>query len=125
MKIVDANIILRYFLDDDEELSPKAAEIIEQNNLTIPNEVFAEIVYVLEKVYKIERKEISNTLIEFLYYENVNSYDLELIKTALDLYARRSLDFVDTILYSYKEVKNYEIFTFDKKLSNLLNNKNL
>jgi len=48
MKIVDANIILRYFLDDDEELSPKAAEIIEQNSLAIPNEVFAEIVYVLE-----------------------------------------------------------------------------
>ena len=69
MKIADANIILRYLLDDDEELSAKAAEIIEQNELTIPNEVFAEIVYVLEKVYKIEREEISNILIEIFTFD--------------------------------------------------------
>ena len=31
MKIVDANIILRYLLDDHEELSNKATEIIENN----------------------------------------------------------------------------------------------
>lgn len=50
MNIVDANIILRYLLEDIPELAEKAAEILENNEIFIPNEVFAEVVYVLEKV---------------------------------------------------------------------------
>ncbi len=53
MKIVDANIILRYLLDDHEMLSEEAAAIIENNKVLLPNEVIAEIVYVLEKVYEV------------------------------------------------------------------------
>lgn len=58
MKIVDANIILRYLLNDTEELAEKAADIIENNKVLVPNEVIAEIVYVLEKVYKVKNDEI-------------------------------------------------------------------
>ena len=76
MKIADANLILRYLLDDDEELSPKAAEIIEQNKLIVPNEIFAEIVYVLEKVYEVKREEINNIIVELLDYKNIDVYDI-------------------------------------------------
>jgi len=51
MHLVDANIILRYLLDDHAELSPKAAEILEQHTVTLPIEVACEVVYVLQKVY--------------------------------------------------------------------------
>ena len=46
MKIVDANIVLRYLLNDAEDLSEKAIELLENNDVFIPNEVIAEIVYV-------------------------------------------------------------------------------
>ena len=45
MKIVDANIVLRYLLNDSDNLSEKAAEILENNMVFLPNEVIAEIVY--------------------------------------------------------------------------------
>ena len=45
MSIVDANIVLRYLLDDHAELSPKAAEILEQQLVTLPVEVACEVVY--------------------------------------------------------------------------------
>ncbi|TZE80838.1 type II toxin-antitoxin system VapC family toxin, partial [Calorimonas adulescens] len=48
MQIVDANIVLRYLLNDTEVLSEKAAQILENNEVFVPNEVIAEIVYVLE-----------------------------------------------------------------------------
>ena len=35
MSVVDANIILRYLLDDHAELSPKAAEILEQKTVAL------------------------------------------------------------------------------------------
>lgn len=50
MKIVDANIVLRYLLNDIEELLEKAAEILENNEVFVPNEVIAEKDIVIELV---------------------------------------------------------------------------
>jgi predicted nucleic acid-binding protein len=44
MVIVDANIVLRYLLDDHPELSPKAADILEQHSVTLPIEAACEVV---------------------------------------------------------------------------------
>jgi hypothetical protein len=48
-------------LDDHAELSPKAAEILEQYAVTLPMEAACEVVYVLQKVYAVERKDIQHT----------------------------------------------------------------
>lgn len=65
------------------------------------NEVIAEIVYVLEKVYKVKNDEISDTLRELFEYGNLEVDDLEVLKEALSLYSKGKLDFVDTLLYAY------------------------
>lgn len=48
MSLVDANVVLRYLLDDHEELSARAAEILENHSVTLPMEVGCEVVYVLQ-----------------------------------------------------------------------------
>lgn len=120
MKIADANIVLRYLLNDTEELEEKATEILEKNEVFLPNEVIAEVVYVLEKVYEVKNDEISDTLKELFEYGNIELSDLALLEAALDLYGNKQLDFVDTLLYAYNKVKGYRIYTFDKKLKKLL-----
>lgn len=120
MKIADANIVLRYLLNDTEELEEKATEILEKNEVFLPNEVIAEVVYVLEKVYEVKNDEISDTLKELFEYDNIELSDLALLEAALDLYGNKQLDFVDTLLYAYNKVKGYRIYTFDKKLKKLL-----
>lgn len=122
MNIVDANIILRYLLNDMEELSEKAAELLENNEVFVPTEVIAEIVYVLEKVYRAEKEEICNSLTELFGYNNVQVSDMKVVNEALKIYAERKLDFVDAILYAYHKVRKHKIYTFDKKLNNLLKN---
>ena len=120
MKIADANIILRYLLNDHEELSEKATVIIENNEVLLPNVVIAEIVYVLEKVYEVKNEEISNILLELFKYTNIVVNDIEVLEEAFILFGKRRLDFVDTLLYAYNKVKGYEVYTFDKKLNRLL-----
>jgi predicted nucleic-acid-binding protein len=120
MKIVDANIILRYLLNDHEELSEKATVIIENNEVLLPNVVIAEIVYVLEKVYEVKNEEISDILLELFKYTNIVVNDIEVLEEAFILFGKRRLDFVDTLLYAYNKVKGYEVYTFDKKLNRLL-----
>lgn len=120
MKIVDANIILRYLLNDTEDLVEKATVILENNEVFVPNEIIAEIVYVLEKVYKVERQEIFMSLKELFEYDNIKVSDIELVLAALALYSERKLDFVDTLLYAYNKIGNHQIYTFDKKLNTIL-----
>ena len=48
MRFADANIVLRYLLEDDQALSAKAAPLIEHQNIHVPFEVLAEIVYVMQ-----------------------------------------------------------------------------
>ena len=46
--IIDANVILRYILDDNKEMAEEAARVIQNGARTLP-EVIAEVVYVLAK----------------------------------------------------------------------------
>jgi predicted nucleic-acid-binding protein len=53
--LANANIVLRYILNDHKDLSPKAKEIIDNEVIEIPIEVLCEVVYVLSGVYRIGR----------------------------------------------------------------------
>jgi len=70
MRFIDANIILRYILDDHAELSPKAKKLIDENIVETPIETICEVVFVLSRTYGIARKDIADTLLDF--YENTN-----------------------------------------------------
>ena len=62
MPLIDANVILRYLLNDHDSMSLKAKEAVEQGAYTTI-EVLAEVVYVLSGVYYVQRQEIRDWLI--------------------------------------------------------------
>ncbi|TAL67147.1 MAG: type II toxin-antitoxin system VapC family toxin [Bacteroidetes bacterium] len=114
--IIDANVFLRYILDDSVKQSPIAANIIDNNEIHLPNEVLAEIVYVLEKVYKVPRKTIKKIFFDFLDKYKIIVPNPELIKQTLNKYSTTKLDFIDCILFGYSIVEKEKIITFDKEL---------
>mgnify|MGYP001637955133 CR=1 FL=1 len=123
MRMLDANMILRYLLNDNEKMADEAERIIREGNVWITIEVLAEVVYVLKGVYSIGREEIKSSLLGFM--SEVESNENEVIEVGLKTYAEQNLDFVDCILYAYYKVKNCEIKTFDKKLKFLLEQKDI
>ncbi len=118
MIIIDANVILRYLLNDNEEMASEAEMLIKNHEVWVTIEVIAEVIYVLKGVYKVEKREVCNCLLEFL--EEVRVEDREVLEKAIQTYAECNLDFVDCVLYAYHSVRQYEIKTFDKKLNKLL-----
>jgi predicted nucleic-acid-binding protein len=120
MKIADANVYLRYLINDNHNLYNKAKNLIENNDISLPNEVLCEIVYVLEKVYKVERHIISETLIDLVGQPNINVIESNVAIYALKLYMGRMIDFVDCLLAAYATVNQYEILSFDNKLNKLI-----
>ena len=118
MVMLDTNIILRYLLNDDEQMASEAETIIKNMSVQVSIEIIAEVVYVLKGVYHIDRTEIKKCLFGFL--SEISTPEPEVLKLGIETYAEQNLDFPDCILYAYHKVKGYEIKTFDKKLKKLL-----
>ncbi|MCU0849215.1 MAG: PIN domain-containing protein [Spirochaetes bacterium] len=119
MKNVDANVILRYLLGDLPDQAAIARDIISNNEIFLAGEVLAEVVYVLEKVYRVTRKEISHVLVLFIRSDTVIMNNKPVMEAALDVYSRETIDYVDALLCGYSLVQKSEIITFDKKLKSL------
>ena len=115
MIVLDANYILRYLLRDNEVMFLQAKEVIGQEACFLLNEVLAEVVYVLQGVYKVPKQEIVQSLSTFVSLSSISMYESKSIMLeALQLFESRNLDFVDCCLCALKE--KYEVKSFDKKL---------
>ena len=120
MKIFDANMILRYLINDNIEMADYVENLIEKNEVIVLPEVIAEVVYVMTKVYKRDRSDISKGIITFLETDNIKTNCGNVIKNGLQLYDENNLDFVDCLLCAYHKEYGHEICTFDKKLNKLI-----
>jgi len=122
MLYLDTNIILRYLLQDSEEHKTKSKEYIENHATYIKNEVFAEVVYVLNKTYKVPKNEMSKILKEFISQDNINVDSKETLNLALEIFENKNIDFVDSLLCAYTKIQNITVVSFDKKLNQCINN---
>ena len=120
MVILDTNAILRYILRDNLEMVAEVRSQLLNENCFIPVEVVAEIVYVLSKVYSIERDVIAKTLTNIANVSNITVAQKNVVLHALQVYASTTLDFVDCLLIGYAKKEGHTIFTFDKKLRKFL-----
>lgn len=118
MVYADENIIVRYIINDDGEMSAVAEKAINARELFIFPEVFAEVVYVLTKVYTISRSDVSDSMVEFLDF--VSTENDIVMRFAFKYFRETSLDFVDYVLASHCLNGDKEILSFDKKLNNFI-----
>ncbi len=116
MVYCDANIVLRYLLRDNEDQYKISLDIIEKKDVFLLNEVTAEIVYVLLKIYSIEKKKVSSILKKLFLYPNIYFYSKDVILDALDIFSENSIDYVDCILCAYNIIEDRKIISFDKKV---------
>lgn len=119
-KIVDTNVILRFFLEDDDEQFLMAKSFIQKLELgkdeaLLTEIVFAEVVWVLQKVYEIPRTEISEKFSKLINYRGIRMiFPKEIYSQGLKLYSKHSTDIQDILLALLSKHSNSTIITFDK-----------
>jgi len=118
MVYADANCLLRFILNDNQEMADYTENLLSTQEVYLLHEVLCEMVYVLNGVYSTSRKDINNKLAALLDYVTIS--DIDVMKKALQLYEETKLDFVDCILLSYFKTNSIQVATFDKKLKNKL-----
>ncbi len=120
-KLIDANVILRYLLKDDETLFKRASSLLEkvkvgEEAVIIPESVLAESVYVLQKVYKIEREVIAEKLRELFAYKGIANSDKKDLIDSILLFGQTRLSIVDCIVCSKSINQRLSLTTFDDEL---------
>lgn len=117
--LLDANAILRFLLQDNEEQFQYVKNIIKAEKCYVTLEVLAEVCYVLEGLYQVSREDI---VINFRRLnKDVIIFNADVLLRSLEIFDKTpKLDFVDCLLYGYKKEKDVTIITFDKKLQKRL-----
>ncbi|MFN3788119.1 MAG: PIN domain-containing protein [Sulfurihydrogenibium azorense] len=96
--IVDANVILRYLLKDNEKFFMESKNLFDKAlkndvEIIIKQVILAKVVYVLEKVYQIEKNEISETLTELLSLKGIKADDKQTLIKSLQIYKEKKHGF--------------------------------
>lgn len=119
-KIIDANVILRFFLADDEGKFLKAKEFFRklefgEDEALLTEIVFAEVIWVLHKVYNIPREEICSKYLKLLNYKGLKTIlDKKVFSESLNLYVIHPVDIQDIFLAVLAKFKDSSIISFDK-----------
>ena len=120
--LVDTNVVLRYLLRDNEKQAQIAKDLIEGGAFLLP-EVLMEASHVLCTFYEIDRPNIAAQLLIVLDWVEMDRK--EVMIRAVEIFAETNLDFVDCILAAHHKLEKAEVFTFDKKLNNVLKREDL
>ena len=121
MLLLDTNAILRYVLQDNQIMADEVERQLSCNICFVPVEVVAEVIYVLLKVYKVDRDVIAKTVTDIMSEHNITVAHESVVLHALRIFASTTIDFVDCLLAGYAKKEGYTVLTFDKKLQKLLN----
>ena len=119
--LLDANILIRFLVRDDEILYQKSLEIIKEieqgeKEALLMDFILAEIIYVLKRIYKIDKIQISNALKKILLNDYFYTDNKLVTFEALDIYANKNIDFADAMLCAKKNLEGFEIVSFDKDM---------
>lgn len=117
MNSLDANVVLRYLLNDIPAQTEKAKQVIGTAPSYVTDVVLTEVIFVLERVIAMERADIVRLVSAFLSLPNL-VYNDYLLDESLDLYGKKSsLSFVDCYAATETRVYKNTLYTFDKELA--------
>ncbi len=118
---IDANILLRYLTNDIPEQADRVAQLLQKASdgelqLVTNAMVMAEVVWVLESVYKLPRPMIQEIVLTILNTPGLSIPRADMMSQAITWYAEKNVDFIDAYNAAWMlEEEITHIFTFDQK----------
>ena len=122
MKGIDTNVLLRFFVQDDEEQALKAVRFIanhctEENPGLINHVVLCELVWALESTYRYPRHRVLYALNQIMLAFQLRVDEREEVRAAIIEY-RIGADFTDALISIVNRRLGCEhTVTFDRKAS--------
>lgn len=118
---VDANVLVRHLTGDPPDQAASATRFLaEAEALLLADLVVAEVVYVLESVYRASRTEIAGALRSILAFERIHTVDAGLLQRAVEVYEYDRLDFAEAYFVASAERSGVgTIASFDRSIDRI------
>lgn len=116
--LIDTTVILRYLLNDVPEQSKASSKLMEklvsEEEAYLHDVVIAELVWTLEKFYKVPKAKIRKVISELLLIKGLLVSNRNILLKALELFDEKNIDFADALIASMAMESEAEVITFDK-----------
>lgn len=124
MIALDTNVLVRFLVQDHPEQARLAGEIIDQLSDEAPGfisrEVLIELVWVLERAYRLGRDEIAAALDGLLTSTELQIEESDDAGSAVELYRNDGFGFADLMIAAAaRRVGAAQLVTFDRKAARL------
>ena len=115
---VDTNVLIRHLTGDPPAQARRASSFLAQaDELLLTDVVAAEVVYVLESYYELERARVAELLRAIVGFPAILVLDAALLLRALELYEIERLDFADAYLVAAAETSGVgRVASFDRSI---------
>jgi predicted nucleic-acid-binding protein len=121
MKAIDTNILIRFLTGDDQFQTKKVYDIfkkaeLEKNELFVPLVVVLEMIWVLESVYEIPRKEILNAIGDLLLMSVLKFEQQQVLQQLIHSAKGNKFDLSDLLIAHSARINGCDaVLTFDKE----------
>ena len=115
---VDTNILIRHLTGEPRHQAEAATAFLSgADTLFLTDLVVAEIVYVLESFYELDREDVANAVRATLGYRPVVVADSALLHRAIEVYEHDRIDFAEAYLAAAAERSGIgRVASFDRAL---------
>lgn len=114
-KVLDANIIIRYLVEDDKKKVDAIEALLQSDEILILTDItISEIIWVLSSYYQETKNEIIRKITVLIHLSSIKS-NKNLILRALDIYEKNNNDWIDAYLSAYVIENNIDgIYFYDQ-----------
>jgi predicted nucleic-acid-binding protein len=118
---IDTNLFIRYLTNDDPQKADRVERLLAQAaggkvKLVSAEMVLAEVVWVLESYYQLEKTQIAEMVKAILATPGLEVLNGKIVQAAIPYYAQQNIDFIDAYIISVMQKRHIEgIYSFDRK----------
>jgi predicted nucleic-acid-binding protein len=117
---LDANVLVRYVVQDDAAQAAAAVTLIESLSIEKPGYVtlvaLAELCWVLNRSYRLRRNEFAAVVNSLLVSTEIRFENEKIVQEALELFLATNADFDDCLIERCSHAAGCDFaFTFDRK----------
>lgn len=118
---LDTNVLIRHLTGDPPAQARRArAFLAAAGELLLPDLIVAEVVYVLESFYEVERERVAELIRAVIGFPAVVVVDEPLLLRALEVYEVDRIDFAEAYLVASAEASGVNtIASFDRSIDRI------
>ena len=118
---LDTNILIRHLTGDPPAQARRATALLKRaKELLLCDLIVAEVVYVLESFYEVERERVAELVRAIVAFPPIVVVDEPLVLRALEVYEVERLDFADAYLVASAEASGVgAIASFDRDIDRI------